>query len=142
MYWRIVRPRTSGVKVLVFNQEGKLLLTRIGYMHRLWVIPGGAIDARETPKAAAVREVFEETGIQLQRVRHVFSYYHEKQYKKDTIEYFEAFSDEVNFTIDDEEIIDIGWFALDDLPVNRTQRVDEAIERYESTCRAESDAVY
>jgi 8-oxo-dGTP pyrophosphatase MutT (NUDIX family) len=35
------------------------------FMGGLWVFPGGAVDAGETPRAAGVREVAEEAGIEL-----------------------------------------------------------------------------
>lgn len=47
----ILRP---GIRFLAVEQ-------RVGGGY-LWNLPGGKIDGRETPKEAAVREVFEETG--------------------------------------------------------------------------------
>lgn len=46
----------------VFNQAGQVLLQRRGDSHR-WGFPGGAIELGETPEMAAIRELREETGL-------------------------------------------------------------------------------
>lgn len=57
----------SRAAVLLENQ-GRLLLVR---QYRLlinglsWEIPGGAVDEGESPKAAAIRECLEETGVRV-----------------------------------------------------------------------------
>lgn len=130
LYWLICKPRTQGVKIMVFNSKGEILLARIGHMHKLWVIPGGKLEKNETAEDAATRELYEEVGVTVENIKSIFTIYHEKQGKKDTIYYFEAFSDTHDFVIDDEEIIDVGWFALDNLPELRTARIDEAIMKY------------
>ena len=48
--------------VLVFDARRRLLLGRDAGMD-LWATPGGAIDPDETPADAAVREMWEETGL-------------------------------------------------------------------------------
>jgi 8-oxo-dGTP pyrophosphatase MutT (NUDIX family) len=59
--------RATG-RVLVSNSAGEylLLLTHfdpeVGLPPR-WLTPGGGIDAGETPRQAAARELFEETGL-------------------------------------------------------------------------------
>ena len=48
--------------------EGKVLL----HLHRklgMWLPPGGHIERDELPDDAAVREVFEETGLRIELVR-------------------------------------------------------------------------
>ncbi len=46
------------------DAEGKLLIVKANYKP-YWTVPGGIIDAGETPRQAAVREIFEEVGIRL-----------------------------------------------------------------------------
>lgn len=60
-----MRPETGAGGVVV-NDRGEFLLIRDrnGY----WVFPKGHIEPGETPEAAAVREVREETGIEAQVV--------------------------------------------------------------------------
>ena len=50
--------------VMLFNERGELLLIRNSYgRSHLWVLPGGGIGRRETPEAAAAREVREEVAV-------------------------------------------------------------------------------
>jgi 8-oxo-dGTP diphosphatase len=50
-----------------FTFEGdKLLMTRLRDQRRQWDIPGGRIEAGETPAEAAIREVWEETSVKVE----------------------------------------------------------------------------
>jgi ADP-ribose pyrophosphatase YjhB (NUDIX family) len=61
---------TIGVGGLVIGNDGRVLTITEKYMplRDFWKMPGGAVDAREQLTTAAVREVFEETGITTQFV--------------------------------------------------------------------------
>ena len=52
---------------VVRDAEGRLLLVRRGRPPSagLWSVPGGRVEAGETPAQAAVREVREETGLEV-----------------------------------------------------------------------------
>jgi len=54
---------TAGV--LVFDERGRLLLVKNADDQR-WGIPGGLIEPMETPSDAAIREVWEETGLKVE----------------------------------------------------------------------------
>lgn len=53
------------VAALVRNSDGQVLLIRRGD-NGLWAIPGGAQELGETPSQAVVREVREETGLEVE----------------------------------------------------------------------------
>jgi 8-oxo-dGTP pyrophosphatase MutT (NUDIX family) len=56
--WRLFRPRTRGVKVMLFNDAGEIMLVRNSYGRSdLFLLPGGGIRPFEAPAAAAAREV-------------------------------------------------------------------------------------
>lgn len=57
--------RAPGVVAAVRDSAGRLLLTR-RCDNGLWVMPGGRLELGETIAAAAVREVREETGIEIE----------------------------------------------------------------------------
>jgi len=48
-----------------FEEDGALLLVEHTYRQR-WGVPGGLLERREDPRDAARREVFEETGLQIE----------------------------------------------------------------------------
>lgn len=54
----------AGVGVLVFDRAGRLLLERRSDCG-LWGLPGGRIEAGESVREAAMREVLEETGLRI-----------------------------------------------------------------------------
>lgn len=62
--WSVVRPTTVGVKVIVTDPSGRVLLARTRYQ-RYWALPGGGVHKREMPEDAAARELREETGIRI-----------------------------------------------------------------------------
>ncbi len=56
------------VTILTFDEDGRVLLVKHGDV-RLWTTPGGAVDPHERPANAAVREMWEETGLHVELVR-------------------------------------------------------------------------
>ena len=56
--------RFSSAAVLIENEQGELLIVKAGYKDH-WSLPGGIVDAGESPLEAAVREVKEEVDIQV-----------------------------------------------------------------------------
>jgi 8-oxo-dGTP diphosphatase len=55
------------VAVVIEGEENKILLIWEGDLpyHKYWVIPGGYVNPNETVKQAVVREVREETGLEI-----------------------------------------------------------------------------
>jgi 8-oxo-dGTP pyrophosphatase MutT (NUDIX family) len=68
LVWRVgsvIRPPvTLGVRCLVVDTTGAVLLVRHTYVPG-WHLPGGAVDPGESTAEAAAREVAEETGVVL-----------------------------------------------------------------------------
>ncbi len=60
----------AGADALVENERGEVLLVRRADDGR-WAMPGGWVDPGETPEQAVVREVAEETGLQVSAPRRV-----------------------------------------------------------------------
>jgi len=56
------------VTVLTFDEQDRVLLVKHGDRD-LWVAPGGSINPNESPADAAVREMWEETGLLIEPVR-------------------------------------------------------------------------
>lgn len=54
---------------LIESKDGKILLGKGGVYEGCFLIPGGGIDEGETKEAAILREVLEETGIDISAAR-------------------------------------------------------------------------
>jgi len=50
------------VTIITFDDQGRILLARHADTG-VWVAPGGSVDPHESPADAAVREMWEETGL-------------------------------------------------------------------------------
>ncbi len=86
--WRIFRPTTLGVKMLLFN-DNKIMLVKTRYSSRL-SLPGGKVNKLEMPRDAAIRELSEETGIAVNDCQLVGIYSNFTEFKNDTIVLFAA----------------------------------------------------
>ena len=73
-WWRINRGMTLGVRGVATDAEGRVLLIKHTYIDG-WFLPGGGVDHGEHPDATVVREVREETGLDVRvtRVREVLT---------------------------------------------------------------------
>lgn len=114
--WRLFRPRTRGVKVMLFNSQGELLLIRNSYGRTdEFVLPGGGIRPFETPERAARREIREELGCPVADLKFLATFSSSAEGKRDTIHLFEAqlLGDP---RPDSREIIEAHHFSLDALP--------------------------
>ena len=69
-----------GVGVALFNDEGKMLITKRGQKAQndrgKWEIPGGAVEYGETLEDAAVREIKEENDVDIEVVELLGIYNH------------------------------------------------------------------
>lgn len=59
----------EGVVGIIFDSTHTSVLSIKRTDIPIWVLPGGGIDPGETPEEAVIREVFEETGLQVEIAR-------------------------------------------------------------------------
>lgn len=67
-YFNSLPQKRMGAGCLLFNEQSKLLILKPTYKDN-WLLPGGVIEANESPRQACMREVKEETGINCQPTR-------------------------------------------------------------------------
>lgn len=114
-------PLTIGVRIIVRDEAGRVLLVRHTYAPG-WHFPGGAVDKRETAADAAVRELREEALIEaITPPRLVGVYLSLTQKKSDHILFYEAgdwrpAAGKARLL----EIAETGFFAIDALPEGTT----------------------
>lgn len=69
---RLTQPKfNAGVSALVFDGQGRVLLFKHTYRKYEWGIPGGALEYKEQPIDAVVREFSEESGLQIEVIQHL-----------------------------------------------------------------------
>jgi ADP-ribose pyrophosphatase YjhB (NUDIX family) len=127
--------RTRGVKVLVENTAGEVLLVRNAYgKHWQWVLPGGGVGWRESSADAALRELREETGCRADGLTQFATYVSALEGRRDTIDLFHATTTNVP-QADRREIAEVGFFAKEELPADTSpstlRRVSEVFGRSE-----------
>lgn len=121
--WQNALPRKPmAALVLLWNSQGKVLILKPNYRDH-WNLPGGVIDESESPIVAAIREVKEELGLQLD----------EAGLNLSSVDYTPAhdgFSDFLSIVFDagvlSEEQIDQITLQEDELDELRFVTVDEA----------------
>jgi len=126
---------TVGAVLLLRDDDGRVLLVRQRHTRRVsiersearsestagWSLPGGLLGHGESPREAVVREVFEELGMRLdagdvaEAVPHALVNPHSRRVD---IVFTLARGTEASGTVsaDGIEILEIRWFAPDDLP--------------------------
>jgi ADP-ribose pyrophosphatase YjhB (NUDIX family) len=58
--------RVVAASGLIRDEQGRVLLVETGIGKRAWNMPGGRVERRERPDEAAVREIREETGLDVE----------------------------------------------------------------------------
>ena len=63
----------GGVRVIIFDDKRRILLVKQSHEGRdIWMVPGGGIEDGESAAQAAVREVREETGLDIEVLRMIW----------------------------------------------------------------------
>ncbi len=126
-YWRIFRPLTLGVKLMLIKDDS-IWLVQHSYQQG-WFLPGGGVKRNEVLETAVRREAHEELGAELGDV-HLFGVYtNASQHKNDHVVVFECH----DFTVgqaDKGEIRAVQQFPLRQLPSDVSRGTRHRIEEY------------
>lgn len=115
------RPMTLGARILVTDDEDRILLLEHTYVPG-WYLPGGGVDRGETTFAAANRELVEETGIAADGLSLFGFYYNVSGSRRDHVALFVArgWTRKRDIRIPNREIRQIGFFPRNSLPKGTT----------------------
>jgi 8-oxo-dGTP diphosphatase len=111
---------------VIRDAEGRFLLVRHTYKGRRWAFVGGMLEAGESPQEALVREVREEIGLDADVGRLIAVY----TIVPEPVGYRFVFDCGVEGTptiTDPNELGDLGWFGLDEIPSPVTPSVPYAV---------------
>ncbi len=121
-FWLVTRGTTLGVRAIVVDSLGRVLLVRHTYVDG-WYLPGGGVDRGETMLEAINREVYEEANVELTgEPQFVGIYYNPKISIRDHVGlYLCRVWKQDSMPQANREIAECGFFAPDDLPKDTTQ---------------------
>ena len=108
---------TLGVNICII-QNGKILLTRREDFE-VWCLPGGAVDEGESLAQAAVREAREEIGLEVELTRLIGLYFYPNA--TTFVRHLVSFAARPvggELRADPSEVIEIGYFAPDEIPAD------------------------
>lgn len=134
VWWRLRKPLLQGCRVLVFDGEGRVLLVRHGYGSARWMLPGGGVARGEDPCAAAVRELAEETGCTLGDPR-VFAVIEEPLSGATNRVHLITGACSGPARPDGREIVELGWFAADELPKDLSKALEAGLGEWIALAR-------
>lgn len=118
----VLRAHTLGVRALVRDDDGRVLLVRHTYLPG-WYLPGGGVDPGETIAEAAARELVEETGVAPSDAPRLFGLYLNRRVSRRdhvALMVFDLSVGHPTLRRPPHEIADLGFFALDALPEETT----------------------
>lgn len=127
VFWFIVRPDVQGVKCLL-TDGSRVLLVRHTYGRPTWDVPGGSIKRRESPLAAARREMAEELGIDNVAWTEIGQLRGRVNHRRDTIHCYRAELASPRLTLDPGELETAQWFERTALPDDVAPYVGRIVE--------------
>lgn len=121
LYFLFRRPMTLGVRVLVENEKGEVLLVRHTYVEG-WYLPGGGVETSDTMAQTAAKELREEVGFEvIGEPKFIGIYKNKSASKRDHVAVYKAEEwREVEAFKPNREIAEIGFFPIDALPADIT----------------------
>ncbi|HBZ82649.1 MULTISPECIES: NUDIX domain-containing protein [Brevibacillus] len=129
-YWKVRKPLTLGVRLIVDDEQKGVLLIRHTYVSG-WYLPGGGVEKGETFWNAARRELREECGLTVTKLKLCHLYYSEREGKRDHIALFHASAARSESGgADGNEVREMRYFLWDQLPADMTPSTRKRLEEF------------
>ena len=107
------------VRVIVYRDDGNILLVRSRFSRQEWALPGGGVKHNESYEQAAVRETLEEVGLRVHNLRYLGEANSHESYAKFSVRVFAAHASDYDIKCNF-EIMEARWFNRDYLPKEYT----------------------
>ena len=129
---RIFRPLTLGVRALVFDEAGRVLLVRHSYAPG-WYFPGGGVSQGETSLDGVRRELDEEAGVLLKGAPLLIGLYANfREFRSDHVAFYLVEAGQYDLVARKSlEIAEYDFFALDALPDGVTQATRARLDEFQ-----------
>ena len=129
-YWFILRPVTIGVKVISINSVGQVLLVKNRY-DKYWYLPGGGVKRGEALLDCAKREMREEVGVEISKLKVLGVCSSFREYKSDHIILMRADIEGQRIT-KGLEIDQFAFFDFKVLPTDISPATKRRLEEYQT----------
>ena len=103
------------VRVIVYRDDGRILLVRSRFSRQKWALPGGGVNRNESYEQAAVREVLEEIGLKIHNLRYLGKANSRESYAKFSVRVFAAHASNCDIKCNF-EIMEARWLNMNYLP--------------------------
>ena len=111
--------RKDRVRVIVYRDDGKILLVRGRFSRQKWALPGGGVKHNESYEHAVVRETLEEIGLKIHNLRYLGKANSHESYAKFSVRVFAAHTSDCDIKCNF-EIMEARWFNMNYLPKEYT----------------------
>ncbi len=115
------------VRVIVYRDDGRILLVRGRFSRQKWALPGGGVNRNESYEQAAVRETLEEIGLKIHNLRYLGKANSHESYAKFSVRVFAAYASNCDIKCNF-EIMEARWLNMNYLP-------EEYYALYASKCQ-------
>lgn len=133
LWFMLRRPMTLGVRALVVNDQGQLLLVKHTYISG-WHFPGGGVERGESAVESLIRELAEEANVLLEKEPNLIGFfYNNKTSVRDHVALYLCEGAIQSAEKDsDREIVAARFFNLDDLPDDVSPATKRRINEWRS----------
>lgn len=128
---------TAGVGLFVFNNEDKVLM-QLRTDYNSWGFPGGAMELGESFEDVAIRELKEETNLEVDELKLIkvlsgkdtYRVYPNGDKLYDITAIFVIKKYHNDLKVNDDESKKLDWFKIDNLPENLTEHTKNYIKKF------------
>ena len=111
----MIVPQKDRVRVIVYRDDGKILLVRGRFSRQKWALPGGGVKQNESYEQAAVRETLEEIGLKIHNLRYLGKANSHESYAKFSVRVFVAHASDYDIRCNF-EMMEARWLNMNYLP--------------------------